>query len=162
MKLYEINAELEKLIDQETGEISDFDAFSDLSMQREDKIENTALWIKNLLSDAAALKAEEKTLAERRKVAENRAASLKEFLAAMLTADEKFETPRVKLSWRKSSSVQLMIPETDFIEWAKIVNPALLTFNEPTVSKTAIKDAIEAGQEIIAAAIVESKNLQIK
>ena len=162
MKLYEINSELENLIDTETGEIADIAFFEQLSMERTAKIEGIALFIKNLDSDAAALKAEETALYERRRVAENTAARLRAFLTSMLTDGEKFETPRVKLSWRKSKSVRVLIPESDFIEWAKIVNPALLSFQEPTISKSAIKEVLESGGEITAATIVESNNLQIK
>ena len=162
MKLYEINSEIENLVDTETGEIADIAFFEDLCMARTAKIEGIALYIKNLDSDVTALKAEETALAERRKAAENTAARLKEFLTNMLTDGEKFETPRVKLSWRKSKSVRVLIPESDFIEWAKIVNPSLLSFKEPTISKTAIKEALESGADITAATIVESNNLQIK
>lgn len=162
MKLYEINSELENLIDTETGEIADVAFFEQLSMERTAKIEGIALFIKNLDSDATALKAEETALSERRKAAENTAARLKAFLTSMLPDGEKFETPRVKLSWRKSKSVRVLIPESDFIEWAKAVNPALLSFGEPTISKTAIKEALESGADITAATIVESNNLQIK
>ena len=162
MKLYEINSELENLIDTETGEIADIAFFEQLSMERTAKIEGIALFIKNLDSDATALKAEETALSERRKAAENTSARLKAFLTSMLTDGEKFETPRVKLSWRKSKSVRVLIPESDFIEWAKIVNPALLSFTEPTISKSAIKEVLESGGEITAATIVESNNLQIK
>lgn len=162
MKLYEINSEIENLIDTETGEIADVAFFEQLSMERTAKIENVALYIKNLDSDAAALKAEETALSERRKAAENTAARLRAFLTSMLTDGEKFETPRVKLSWRKSKSVRVLIPESDFIEWAKAVNPALLSFKEPTISKSAIREVLESGGEITAATIVESNNMQIK
>lgn len=162
MKLYEINAELEKLIDPETGEVADFEYFEQLTLSREEKLENIALWIKNLDSDAAAIEAEERALYERRKSAENKSKRLKSYLTTLFSEWEKWESPRVKLSWRKSKSVQLLIPESDFINWAKEVNPALLTFREPSVSKAAIKEAIEAGQEVLAATIVESNNLQIK
>lgn len=162
MKLYEINEELEKLIDRDTGEVADADAFALLSLEREVKLENIALMIKNDESDAAALKAEERALAERRMSAENRAERLRGYLAAMLGDGEKFETSRVRLSWRKSKSVQLLIPESDFVRWAKEVKPELLTYKEPSVSKSAIREAIEAGEEIIAATIVENSNLQIK
>lgn len=162
MKLYEINSELENLIDTETGEIADIAFFEQLSMERTAKIEGIALFIKNLDSDVTALKAEETALSERRRVAENTAARLRAFLTSMLTDGEKFETPRVKLSWRKSKSVRVLIPESDFIEWAKIVNPALLSFKEPTISKSAISEVLESGGEIPAATIVESNNLQIK
>lgn len=162
MKLYEINSELENLIDTETGEIADVAFFEQLSMERTAKIEGIALFIKNLDSDVTALKAEETALSERRRVAENTAARLRSFLTSMLTDGEKFETPRVKLSWRKSKSVRVLIPDSDFIEWAKAVNPSLLSFKEPTISKSAIKEVLESGGEITAATIVESNNLQIK
>ena len=66
MKLYEINSEIENLVDTETGEIADIAFFEQLSMERTAKIEGIALYIKNLDSDVTALKAEETALAERR------------------------------------------------------------------------------------------------
>ena len=54
MNLYEIDAAITALVDPETGEISDFDAFDQLSMARDQKIENIALYYKNLVADAAA------------------------------------------------------------------------------------------------------------
>ena len=162
MKLYEINGELEKLIDPETGEIADFKLFEQFGMERTAKIENIALWIKNLDSDAESIRAEEKNLKARRVSAENNAERLREFLTGMLSDGEKFETPRVKLSWRKSESVKILIPETDFVEWAKTVKPDLLKFEEPTINKTAIKKALKEGEEIAAATMLESNNLQIK
>ena len=65
MKLYEIDQAIESLIDQDTGEVSDFDVFMDLQMAREAKIENVALLIKNLTAEAEAIKAEKNALAER-------------------------------------------------------------------------------------------------
>jgi outer membrane murein-binding lipoprotein Lpp len=162
MKLYEINSELENLVDTETGEIADVAFFEDLCMERTAKIEGIALYIKNLDSDAAALKAEETALAERRKAAENTAARLKEFLTSMLTESEKFETPRVKLSWRKSSAVAILIPEADFVRYAQSKHDELLSYSEPKINKKAITDAIKAGKEIIGVALVEHQNLQIK
>ena len=162
MRLYEINAELEKLIDPETGEIADLELFEQLGMERSQKIENIALWIKNLDSDTESLKTEEKKLKERRVSAENNAERLRDFLAGMLTDGEKFETPRVKLSWRKSEFVKILIPDEDFITWANAVRPDLLRYNEPSLDKTAIKKALNAGEEITAATLLQSNNLQIK
>lgn len=162
MRLYEINAELEKLIDPETGEIADLELFEQLGMERSQKIENIALWIKNLDSDTESLKTEEKKLKERRVSAENNAERLRDFLAGMLTDGEKFETPRVKLSWRKSEFVKILIPDEDFITWANTVRPDLLRYNEPSLDKTAIKKALNAGEEITAATLLQSNNLQIK
>jgi len=162
MKLYEINGELEKLIDPETGEIADFELFEHFGMERTAKIENIALWIKNLDSDAESIRAEEKNLKARRVSAENNAERLREFLTSMLSDGEKFETSRVKLSWRKSESVKILIPEDDFIAWAKTIRPDVLRFEEPTINRTAIKKMLNAGEEITAATILQSNNLQIK
>jgi len=162
MKLYEINGELEKLIDSETGEIANIDAFEQLSMERETKLENIALWIKNLDSDATAIRAEEKALKARRETAENRSEGLKNYLSEMLGENQNLETPRVKLSWRKSSAVAILIPEVDFVRYAQGKRDELLNYSEPTINKKAITDAIKAGEEIIGAALVEHQNLQIK
>ena len=43
MKLFEINEELENLIDFSTGEITDIEAFENLKMERQDKLQNIAL-----------------------------------------------------------------------------------------------------------------------
>lgn len=162
MNLYEINESITALIDPETGEIADIKAFEQLTMAREVKLENMALWIKNLESDAAAIRAEEKALAERRKSAESKAESLKGYLASMLGEGQRLETPRVKLSWRKSSAVQFVLPEADFIRYNQGKRDELLSYSEPTVNRKAIADAIKAGEEILGVQLVERENLQIK
>lgn len=51
MKLFEINEEIESLIDFSTGEITDIEAFENLKMERQDKLQNIALLYKNCKSD---------------------------------------------------------------------------------------------------------------
>lgn len=63
--LYEINQEILNCVDMETGEIIDMDKLGELQLAFDVKVENIALWIKNLLSDAEAIKAEKLKLAER-------------------------------------------------------------------------------------------------
>lgn len=60
MKLYEIDEEILACVDSESGEILDVERFAALQMERDTKIENVALWIKNLKSDLVALEAERK------------------------------------------------------------------------------------------------------
>ena len=45
--LYEINEAIMNTIDLETGEITDFDKFEALQMERNEKLENIALWVNN-------------------------------------------------------------------------------------------------------------------
>ena len=92
MTLYEIDKAITDLADPETGEITDFEALDNLQMARDQKIENIACYYKNLVSDAEAIKAEKEALAERQKVAENKAARLKEYLSYALHG-EKFSRP---------------------------------------------------------------------
>ena len=162
MNLYEINSAILELLDEETGEIANAESFENLMMAREEKIENIALYIKNLESNAEQIKAEEKSLKSRRESAENKAENLRAYLATALGDGQKFETPRVKLSWRKSESVKILIPEEDFIEWAKKCNDGLLSYKEPTINKAEIKKRLNAGEVITAATLLQSNNLQIK
>lgn len=56
-----------------------------------------------------AFKAEEKALTERRKAKERRVEQLKEYLSFSMQAhgDRKLDTPKVRLSFRKSTSTEI-------------------------------------------------------
>lgn len=152
MTLYEINAEISACIDGETGEVIDFDRLSGLVMERENKLEGVALWIKNLEATAKAIKAEREVLKARQEQAEHKALALREWLSGALDG-EKMETPKVKVSYRKSTAVEVddRLPK----KWCskKIVY---------TPDKVAIKTAIQNGKRITGAKIVERQNIQIK
>ena len=94
--LYDINAEILKCVDWETGELIDADKLSELEMQYSDKVENIALWIKNLAADAEALSNEIKNLQGRKKACENKIDSLKKYLSNNVF--DSFETSKVKIS----------------------------------------------------------------
>lgn len=153
MKLYEIEQEIMSCVDMETGEIVDFEKLEQLEMQRDEKIENICLWIKNLTADAAALKVEKDAFAERQKTAENKAAKLKEFLTRYLDGN-KFETAKAKVSFRKSESIEI----SDFAS----IPEQYLKYKEPEADKTAIKSAIKSGVEVAGAQLVQKQNIQIK
>lgn len=152
-KLYEINAEIENCINLETGEIEDFEKFEKLQIDKATKIENIALWHKNLISDAEQYKAEKIAFAEKQKQAENKAESLKNYLDLILQG-EPFKTVKVNCTYRKSKSVEVS-------DIGKIPSE-YLKYAEPTADKTAIKKAIESGQAIDGASLVEKANIQIK
>ena len=153
MKLYEIDSAIMDCVDVETGEIFDMDKFEELSLAREAKIEGVCLWIKNLKAEAEALKAEEKAFNERRKVAENKMESLKKYIASYLDGT-KFETAKVKVSFRKSESLEIS-------EGANIPDE-FLKFKEPEVNKTELKKALKAGMHFDGVSIVQNQNIQIK
>lgn len=153
MNLYEIDNEILGCVDAETGEIFDEEKFESLAMERDKKLENIALWIKNLTAEAAALKAEKQAFADRQKAAENKIESLKSYMSAYL-AGAKFETSKVKVSFRKSEYL-------DIAEGAAIPEQ-FLKYKEPDIDKTELKRAIKAGTEIPGVTIEERKNIQIK
>lgn len=158
--LFEINREIQELwdsaINAETGELDQrvYEQMEQLQMERDTKIENVACWIKNLRSDAAALKAEAKAMQERSEAATRRADRLQEYLAAVL-AGEKFQTPRVAIGWRRSTAV-------------KVEDPDLLPANfireivERKPDLAGIKDALKAGVPVEGAELVERNNIQIR
>lgn len=162
MNLYQINESLQNLafIDMETGVI-DVELLNQLHLDFDTKVENIACIIKNERAESVALKNEENILAERRKTKDNNIERLTEYLQSILVPlnKPKYEYLRAVISFRKSSSVEV---DESFVEWAKKNADDLLTYKEPTASRTAIKAAIESGQAFEYARIIESKNMQIK
>lgn len=160
MNLYEISAEIQsawdKAVDQETGEVLSEEALElidKLEMDFDNKVENIALWIKNLNAEAEAIKAEKLALAARQSSVEKKADSLKRYLASALGGN-KFSTARVAVSFRKSEQV-----EVDEGVW---FDDEYLTYTDPKPNKTAIKKALKSGVEITGARLVSSSNIQIK
>ena len=164
MTLYEIDHHIaevfEAAIDPETGEITNSEAWAELEalqMAREDKLENIGCWIKDLNAEAAAIKAEEEALKKRRQSTEKKAESLKGYLAWTLQG-EKFKSAKVAISWRRSESAELD-PGMDPVQLP-------LKFQRVKVSvdpdKTALKEALKAGEEIPGVKLVEKQNIQIK
>ena len=152
--LYEINEQLLALTDQETGEVIDVEKFDSLQIERNEKLENIALWYKNLNSEAAAYKAEKDAFAEKQKRAENKANSLKKYLDSALHGS-KFSTVKVDISWRKSTSVNVLDVEKLPEEYKK-------TETIVTADKTELAKALKSGVEIEGATLVENQNIQIK
>ena len=163
--LYEIDKALYQLleydmaVDEETGEIlfeeSDID---NLLLSRDEKIENTACYIKNLLSDIDQIKAEEKSLKERRQAKEKKVERLKDYIShSMLTfGDKKFESPRVSLSFRKSNQVDIELG-------TKLPEEYVTIKVEETPNKNKLKDAIlKQGLQIDGVRVIEKQNLQLK
>ena len=144
MTIYKINEQILNCIDLETGEIIDIDRLNDLQLERDTKIENVACWIKELKAEAEAIKAEKQTLAERQRVAENKAESLKKWLAYALDG-QKFKTSKCSISYRKSESVE--VTEEGLNNLIK-EHDELLTYKAPEPNKKAIKDAIKDGLNV--------------
>lgn len=170
MNLYEINREIEQLecacedgllIDAETGELILFeDALNELRMARAEKIENIALWIKNLASDVAALEAEEERLMKRRNATEAKIERLKAYLQSALVREdgtaERFSTPRCTVTVRRGLGKVIVTDE-------KIL-PAEF-FEEVTTRKVAkmnIKEVLSRGIEVPGAHLEQTRSVIVR
>ena len=160
MTLYSINAALEELLNQqdpETGELTcDMEALEALMLERDEKLEGLALYCKNCDAEAKAIREEEKALAERRRSLEAKAERAKGFLAEQL-GGERFSTPKVAVSYRRSEQV-----EVSMSFFAEKANERFLRFKDPEADKTAIKAALKNGETVPGAEIVSKTNMQIK
>ena len=156
MTLYEIDQAIVSLI-TEDGEIADFEAFEALQVERTQKIENIGCWAKNLNAEAKAIRDEEKALAERRASIENKSERLKNYLSYILKG-EKYNSPRLNVTYRKSEAVELDVSDEVFMEVMAGTDYVKLT---PSINRKAITDALKAG-ETLPAHIAERQNMQIK
>lgn len=163
MTIYEIDSRIAELLDPDTGELLDYEAFAALQMEREAKIENMALWYKDLSAEAKAIRDEEKALSERRKHAESKAERLKEYLDIAL-AGQTYKTPRVSVSYRKSTALEIAeedIPTViEELETCGLEN--CIQYQAPKISKTELTKALKAGAVVPGAELVEHNNIQIK
>lgn len=156
MNLYEINAEIlacMEEVDEETGELLNWERLDALMMTKDKKIESIACWIKDLVAEGKALKEEKDSFAKRQKAAENKAEQLKQYLTDILQG-EKFKSEKVAISWRKSESVEVE-------NWQQLEDD-YLKYKEPEVNKTAVKAALKNGLALNGVRLVEKKNIQIK
>lgn len=161
MNLYEIDRALEALVDPDTGELLDYESFATLQMDREAKIENTALWIKNLTAEAKAIKEEMDILQKRRKAAENRAEGLKRYLSEAL-GGEKFQTARCSVSYRRSMALEVddASAAADWLDGNG--HPECVTYSSPTLDKRSVAELVKHGMEIPGVELVERQSMTVR
>ena len=158
MTIYEIDQAIMECVDLETGEIIDTEQLDKLQMERDAKLENVACWIKDLKAEAEALKNEKQALAERQRVAENKAESLKKWLAYALQG-EKFKTTKCAISFRKSEAVEVT---DEGLNNLMKEHDELLTYKAPEPNKTAIKQALKDGLNVEGVQLVQNVSTIIK
>lgn len=159
--LYEIDRRIMDLVDPETGEIMDGAAFDQLQMDREDKLEGIACYIKNKAAEAAAIKAEENALATRRKALDNEVERLRAYLADVL-GGEKFQTARVSVTFRRTSRVELTEPALA-IAWAQTHGyVGLVKYKAPEIGKDDLGKLLRSGIEVPGAELVEGLSMGVK
>lgn len=152
--LYQIDQGILSCLDMETGEIIDPEKLDSLQMERQQKIEGVALWVKNLSADVLAFKAEKEAFAERERIAKAKVERLKAWLTEALEG-QKFSTAKCAVSFRKSARVEIEDPDRI---------PKHLMVETVTIQpdKNAIKEILKSGQEVGGCCLVENLNAQIK
>lgn len=161
MNLYEINSQIENFefkFDEETGEVLNMNELDELQIAKDEKIENIALWIKNLKADEKALDDEIKALQDRKKAKKNKMDNLSSYLESVLNGS-KFERGKVAISFRKSSSV-VIDDEQGFIDMfgeTEMVSQKVVTSINRKEVKAYLKDNVSS-----LAHIEERQNIQIK
>ena len=161
--LYEIDQDILSCVDQETGEILDTEKLDALQMEREAKLENVALWVKDLAAEADAVKVEADKLTARRNGLESRIASLKKWLLQALDGG-KLKTPRCSVYPTHSTRLNV-IDEQSVTNWIQTnckEPEQFLKFTLPEIRKDALKKAIKEGTEIPGAYLEATESVVIK
>lgn len=160
MKLYEISevirAALDHIeVDEETGEILSADALHAVEAQAAEKIEATALYLREMDAEAKAAKEEADRILARVKSMQKRSDYLKSMLLDAIHATGKVKTARVTVSIRKTQAVAID-------EGANL--PEAYTTVKTTVSpnKIAIKQALTDGLEVPGCRLEERESVSIR
>ena len=150
----EIDESILALVDPETGEIDNVEAFEALQMERTEKAANMALWALDLKDEQESIRGEIKRLQGRLAAAERKEKSLKDYLGFIL-AGEKLKTPRVTVSYRATEAVEITDEEAVRHFGEVSGYDAILKYKAPEISKTEIKKLIQDGVTI-PGAVLES------
>ena len=160
--LYDIDAAILACVDQETGEILDPEKLDALQMEREQKLEGVALWIKDLKAEAEAVKAEADKLTARKKAVENKIDGLKQWLLYALNG-EKLKTARCNVY--QTHSQKVVIDDEKALVDMLMTSPfgeKFLRVKDPEIDKNALKDSMKQGYEYEFAHLEQTESVVIK
>lgn len=165
-KLFEINEQIEiiadMLVDPETGEVLSEQEAKNLidkyEMQKDRKIEYLCKLIKNYKAEADALKVQKLEFEKRQKTAENKANSIKNYIGYVLNGEKwKADDASVSVSYRTTKET-VKIDDVEALPSDCFKNPKI----ESNVSKTKIKELIQAGIDVPGAHLEDSISVIIK
>lgn len=160
MKLYEISDAIRQALDhieldEETGEVLSADELHAVEAEASEKIEATALYLRELDAEAKAAKDEADRMLARVKSMQKRSDYLKSMLLDALHATGKVKTVRVTVSIRTTKAVEIA-------EGADL--PEAYTTVKTTVSpnKVAIKQALLDGVEVPGCSLEARESVSIR
>lgn len=163
MKLYEIAAEYraaaDKLADSDLPDEVITDTLESLQFPVVDKATNVAMVIRELESNAKAIKEAASAMMDRAKAQENRANHIKQYLLSnmLATGFTKIDSPYFSISIRNN-------PESVVIDAESQIPQDYMREVPATYSpdKTLIKKAIQDGFEVPGCHLTRTQSLQIK
>lgn len=160
MNLYSIKEEFrawQMKIAEQDGELTeeDLQVFNELEGLAEDKIEAYAVIIKESLAEAEMIKAEADRLSAMMKKKLNLAEKLKKNLDEFMVEQgrDKFESVKTKISYRKSTALEIDGTAEVPVKFQKI---------KTEIDKTAITNFLKEGNVLEGFQLVERRNIQIK
>ena len=164
MTLYELTNDYAELLLMAEDPDTDPQAFTDtlegIEGAIEDKADNYARVIRNLEADAAACDAEAKRLRNKKQTIENNIKRMKSALqyAMQVTGKRKFKTPLFSFNIQKNPAA--VVVDEQYIE---NIPERFLVRKDPEINRKAIKDAINAGEDLEGLAHLEqTESLRIK
>lgn len=152
-----IEAVLNATVDRETGEISEdgIAALDALEGEKREVMLATAAYAKGQRAEAAAIQAVADGLLDRARRHLAHASRLESYVEKSMEPGEKLSDARVALSWRKSTSVQIISEDAlPDLYWR--------TKTTRTPDKTMIGEALKDGAEIPGATLLTVHRLQVK
>lgn len=160
MKLYQISDAIRQALDhieldEETGEILSADELHAVEAEAAEKIEATALYLRELDAEAKAAKEEADRMLARVKSMQKRSDYLKAMLLEALHATGKVKTPRVTVSIRLSKAVE--ITQEQAVPEAYTTKKTTITPN-----KIMIKEALSEGTVVPGCQLVERESVSIR
>lgn len=159
-KLYEINSDLEGLLTamglemEENGEVSDETVarLNQLQIEKDAKIEGLVLWVKNLKARVEEAKAEKARIAKIQAAGERELEWVKSIIRTEL-AGKPFKTLNASVSYRTThDNVDIEDPSAIPARFIKPGDP----------DKTAIKEALLAGETVNGASLADHTSMIIK
>lgn len=165
MTLYEYDKALLDLmesVDPETGEWNgnpeDWDR---LNMERDQKLENTACYIKDLRGQILTFRTEIRTLQQRLKGLESKEKWLMDNLRRTLDG-QNFETTRCSLKYKKNPETVKVEDREATLRWAEIYAPDAIKYMEPELSKNDLKVILKNGVDVPGCHLAQEMRLEVK
>ena len=156
--LYELTEEYRQLLDWMEDPEMDPQTIQDtleaLGGEIEEKADGYAKVIRQLEADAAALKAEAKRMTNKQKTAEENIERLKKSLQRTMeiTGREKIDTGLFKV-WLQKTPESVVMDE----QYIENIPERFLRMRDPEINKQAIKEALNAGEDLDGIAHLESQ-----